>query len=163
MGLTNVTDCGEFVKGAIITTLEVRNLSIVVKSPQKEYTLTPQNPLASASLVAGSGPTWRKYSNRYARLFTRYIGIDGVKLGKEGFTGMEKFGKVMEVASIASGGFSNVGSLASNLIMTGAMATLTTFRVIQESRMELRNMLQVDNWRAIPLNPEPLAFRLDLR
>ena len=47
--------------------------------------------------------------------------------------------------------------------MTGALATLTAFRVVQESRMELRNMLMVENWKAIPLNPEPLVFRLDLR
>jgi Flp pilus assembly protein TadD len=164
LGLANVIDCGEFLPTSAVSSLEVKNLAISVKTAQKEYTLMPQNVLASGSLAGGSGPTWRKYSNRYARLFSRYMAMDGVKLGKEGFTGMEKFGMVMEVASVATGNLSSISRLTSStIIITGALATLSAFRVIQESRMELRNMLQIDNWKAIPVNPEPLAFRLDLR
>ena len=159
----SVTDCGSLLESASIKSVEVKGFAIFVMSGAKSYTIYPANATPPMTV---SGPVWRKYNNRYARLFTRYAGHDGTKLGKEGFTGREKFGKVMEVASIAAGGaaaFTSMGSMisASSMLMTAGFATTAAIQVLQSSRNELRGMIRAESWKAIPVSPMPLAFRLD--
>jgi hypothetical protein len=161
-GLGTVKDCGELIPTASISLVDV-GWGITMKSGTREW---HGGAINSYGDMLQPGPAARKFFNGYARLYSRYSGIDGVKLGKESMTGGEKFMMAVSIATAAAGGFaamSNMGTALSrtSIIMGSSMAAMATLQVIQNSRNEMRALLRADSWKAIPVSPTPLAFKLD--
>jgi hypothetical protein len=161
--LATVRDCGTLVPMSSVRELATYYNLSKLKTDKTEYQLYALNWHEGLASGQGSMASWRALGNRYTRLFARYAGYDGAKLGKEGVSGMDVLFMAMTVAASASGGLASMSSgfSASAIAVTAAMAGAATIQVIQQSRADMRAMFRTERWKSIPLNPAQLAFRLD--
>lgn len=83
---------------------------VVLKLAKDKIYLAPLNLLSEAPFEGGAS---RSYGNEYTRLFSRYLGYETAKLGKEGMTAGEKFRLGFEIARIGMAvGMMGVGAPA---------------------------------------------------
>jgi tetratricopeptide (TPR) repeat protein len=83
---------------------------VVLKLAKDRIYLAPLNLLSEAPFEGGAS---RSYGNEYTRLFSRYLGYETAKLGKEGMTAGEKFRLGFEIARIGMAvGMMGVGAPA---------------------------------------------------
>jgi len=83
---------------------------VVLKLAKDKIYLAPLNLLSETPFEGGAS---RSYGNEYTRLFSRYLGYETAKLGKEGMTTGEKFRLGFEIARIGmSVGMMGVGAPA---------------------------------------------------
>jgi tetratricopeptide (TPR) repeat protein len=83
---------------------------VVLRLAKDRIYLAPLNMLSEAPFEGGAS---RSFGNEYTRLFSRYLGYETAKLGKEGMTTGEKFRLGFEIARIGmSVGMMGVGAPA---------------------------------------------------
>jgi hypothetical protein len=83
---------------------------VVLKLAKDRIYLAPLNLLSEAPFEGGAS---RSFGNEYTRLFSRYLGYESAKLGKEGMTTGEKLRLGFEIARIGmSVGMMGVGAPA---------------------------------------------------
>ena len=86
LGRTKNPESEQLARREEIQFVETKESSIVVHLRSSAVEIRP------ARLVlppTGKGPLARKYTNQYTKLFQRYLGVDTIKIGKEGLTSKE--------------------------------------------------------------------------
>ncbi|HEX4230955.1 MAG TPA: hypothetical protein VHZ07_19915 [Bryobacteraceae bacterium] len=158
------TFCGTRIPVDSIKFVEAKQAYINVKTQKAAYHIDPTNAFIEPPYQFA--PAARRFHNHYLRLFLRYSDLDGGKLGKEGFTGGEKFWMVMDVASLASGNPFALINLTSTV--ETAVDTYRMVHAAQKARAaalrtqnELHELFQAKSFQAIPTGAAQLSFRVD--
>lgn len=101
----------------------------------------------------------RKFANTYTRMFSQYLGYDGVHLGPEHMSSKEKWVLVMIIASVPL----SYGASASALprAMEMAFAAVQAYAIIQGQILNNRRLAQALDFKIIPPTPTGLTFRTD--
>jgi hypothetical protein len=88
---------------------------------------------------------------------------DITKLGSEHMTGGEKVGLGLKLASAASGGISGAMSAvsAAGVAINVSMAAIQTMQMLQQMRMQNAMLARAGVYKAIPVEPAPLEFRVE--
>jgi tetratricopeptide (TPR) repeat protein len=158
------TSCGTRIPVDSIKSVEAKQEFINVKTEHVAYHIDPTNSFMDPPYQFA--PAARRFHNHYLRLFLRYTDLDGGKLGKEGFTGSEKFWLVMDVASLASGNpfaLINLGSTIETAVDTYRMvhAAQKARAAALRTQNDLHELFQAKSFQAIPTGAAQLSFRID--
>ena len=158
------TSCGIRIPVDSIKFVEAKQEYINLKAQKAAYHIDPTNAFVDPPYQFA--PAARRFHNHYLRLFLRYTDLDGGKLGKEGFTGGEKFWLVMDVASLASGNpfaLINLGSTIETAVDTYRMvhAAQKARAAALRTQNELHELFQAKSFQAIPTGAAQLSFRVD--
>jgi tetratricopeptide (TPR) repeat protein len=158
------TSCGIRIPVNAIKFIEAKQEYINLKTKKTAYHIDPTNAFIEPPYQFA--PAARRFHNHYLRLLLRYSDLDGGKLGKEGFTGGEKFWMVMDVASLASGNPFALINLTSTV--ETAVDTYRMVHAAQKARAaalrtqsELHELFQTKSFQAIPTGVAQLSFRVD--
>jgi hypothetical protein len=158
------TSCGTRIPVDSIKFVEAKQEYINLKTQKAAYHIDPTNAFIDPPYQFA--PAARRFHNHYLRLFLRYTDLDGGKLGKEGFTGGEKFWLVMDVASLASGNpfaLINLGFTVETAVDTYRMvhAAQKARAAALRTQNELHELFQAKSFEAIPTGAVQLSFRVD--
>jgi tetratricopeptide (TPR) repeat protein len=159
--LLPTTTCGEFIAAKDIHSIESKQMGIEVTSGGKPIVLKPVNLFQEDP--ADYGPAGRKFGNQYARVIQRYMENDVTKLGAEHMTGGEKFGMGLMIASSAMGGVGGAihALSAAQAAISVSIAAAQALQLLQQYRHEKALMAQPGVYKPIPVDPAPLAFRVE--
>lgn len=135
-----------------------------MKTKKVSYHIDPTNAFIDPPYQFA--PAARRFHNHYLRILLRYSDLDGGKLGKEGFTGSEKFWLVMDVASLASGNpfaLINLGPTIETAVDTYRMvhAAQKARAAALRTQEELHELFQAKAFEAIPTGSAQLSCRVD--
>jgi hypothetical protein len=147
------------------TEVHEATMTVVLKSGSS-VNITPAR---LAMPVSPKGPFARKYTNQYARLFQRYLGVDTLVLGKEGLSGKEKVEIGWDVFAIGFSVYSvtQAAKVAQynqniyNLLFYG-MQTLQISHDVKEMYTLLQKQHQIAQdapLKIIPTGPVHFEFR----
>ena len=155
------TACGAFFSVTDIRNVESKATGIEVEADKKPVMLRPVNMFQEDPIT--NGPAARRFANRYVRVIQRYMENDITKLGSEHMTGGEKVGLGLKLASAASGGISGAMSAvsAAGVAINVSMAAIQTMQMLQQMRMQNAMLARAGVYKAIPVEPAPLEFRVD--
>jgi tetratricopeptide (TPR) repeat protein len=128
------------------------------------------SPIYLPSFTPIEGPQARRFANNYTRMFVRYPGLEGSKLGIEGMSGGEKFMMGYKIANagmdIAMSGFSPISAIGSvqdaitiaRTIQAARVSVSVTFATWEKSVDDQQRLLAGKSFKAIPTQPANLAF-----
>jgi tetratricopeptide (TPR) repeat protein len=154
------TSCGEFLAVKDIHSVESKQMGIEIAATNKLW-MRPVNLFEEDPVTYG--PAGRKFANRYTRVIQRYMENDVTKLGAEHMTGGEKFGMGLMIAASAAGGaagaMSSIG--AAQAAISVSISAMTTISVVQGYRQQNAMLVQPGVYKPIPVDPAPLAFRVE--
>ncbi len=125
-------------------------------------------PLHTALSLPPKGPGVRRYANNYTRQFSRYMGFDTAKLGKESMSTGEKVRMVYDFAMLASDSFSLMFDPASALEVALDVRRISKniARMAKQAdrlALEQKQTLQGMPFKTVPATSMDLAFRLEAR
>jgi hypothetical protein len=159
-------------KLADIQKVETNSGMLKLKLAKEDIYLAP---IYLPSFTPIEGPQARRFANNYTRLFVRYPGLEGSKLGSEGMTGGEKFVMGYKIASagadIAMSGFTPISAISSVMdaisiartIQAARVSLSVTFATWEKSVNDQQRLLAGKSFKAIPTQPVSLVFVQELK
>lgn len=155
------------IPGQAVKRIEVHEGTIVlILKTGSSVSITPARLAMPGSL---KGPLARKYTNQYARLFQRYLGVDPIVLGKEGLThkeiaqiGWDVFAVAMSAYSVSQAAkTSQYTQNITNLLLYGQSAASVSY-MVKDARTLLQQQHQIAQdapFKTIPTRTARFEFR----
>jgi tetratricopeptide (TPR) repeat protein len=155
------TQCGDFLPVTSVRHIESKQMGIEITTGSEPIWIRPVNLFQDDPTQ--NGPAGRKFVNQYVRVIQRYMENDMTKLGAEHMTGGEKTMMGLQIASIAMGGVSNAMSAVSSAsaMISASVSAMQVLSLMQQYRTEKAMLNRPGAYKPIPVDPAPLAFRVE--
>jgi len=135
---------------------------ITVKRQEDQLMVVPVFMVAYTPV---EGRAAREFGNEYTRMFVRYLGYENARLGKEGMTFGEKLklgGSFVELGmsvfeAVATAGLASYNAIDSVRQLAHTLQVDT--KTLQKTMSDQRRTLEGMTFKAIPTQPEQLAYR----
>jgi tetratricopeptide (TPR) repeat protein len=146
-------------KSPDVKDVETKGNAVVVTLPDKKLAIFPTR--FTGDPPPDTGITARKFANTYTRLFRDYLGIGDAKLGKEGMTGGEKL--ILGMMAGWSPALAMAETFREVRFMRINNALNASTSALQQNLLQQRQMVREHQFKLIPSEPAPPAYREDLR